>query len=137
MYRTSQAILSDASSEEENESRRWLNFWLVFSGFQLAEGIGAGSIPGFYAAEAATLLSMYSVEHAVVVTSLIPRVCRAYIDTAHKAQRAWESQTATLALNDQQRGLLSAGWAKAQSLGGSIMGLFSSRSTAVVAEKED
>jgi hypothetical protein len=92
LYQTSNHFSSNEPTEEE--SRRLLNFWVTFGGFKVLESFGADHIPFFYIAETLVLVSLYSKEHSVIVSSFLPRIGKMYNNTVDKAYNAWtESAT--------------------------------------------
>ena len=93
LYQTA-SLINDQENNNVDETRRWLYFWLVFGGFEVAEGFGADQIiPLFGVAKAATLLSMYSQEHAIIVEKLLPKVCKSFLNQCDKVKDWWHSQT--------------------------------------------
>jgi hypothetical protein len=100
LYQTSRHILDtrDVGGGDEDDyvdapiyyaSDRWLTFWLTFGLVELLQGFGADGIPGFHLAKALVLLSLYSVEHATLVSAFMPRVCAGYIQGTDKARKWW------------------------------------------------
>jgi hypothetical protein len=81
LYQTSKCL-------EENEKQsqallRWLYFWMTFSSFKVLESLGASDIPFFTTLEAMMLLTMYSEQHATVISNMIPRLCAGYMRMAN------------------------------------------------------
>ena len=106
MYKTCEHILSthdimdlDEAVHSYQDSDRWLQFWMTFGMVELVQNAGADNIPGFHFAKAALLLSLYSVEHARLVGSLIPRFCRSYIGNMDRL-RAWWYESAIPKVQD-------------------------------------
>ncbi len=93
LYQTSRYLTAAEGSENAQIANRWLTFWLTYSCFKFVENMAANSIPFFYVVEGIVLLSMYSVEHSVIVNRALPKVCGAYINGADKLHHIWSHQT--------------------------------------------
>ena len=108
LYRTSQHITT-TTKEEIETSDRWLQFWLTFSAVKVIEGFGADGVPGFQLAKALLLMSMYSLEHAVLVSAVLPRACHSFLSSADR-MKEWWAQTAAPRVEKtvQSSGYLSA-----------------------------
>jgi len=94
LYQTSKHLAAEDAAVSADDSKRLLNFWVTFGGLKVLESFGANHIPFFYVAETLVLLSLYSKEHSVVVSSFLPRIGKLYVHAVDQAYTAWtESST--------------------------------------------
>jgi len=108
------------------EGNRWLTFWLTFGLIQLVQGLGADSIPGFHLVKGIIILSLYSVEHGMVIGSMIPRICHSYLIGTKKIN-LWWNESALPKVTEKAR---EVGWIRSMArtyLSYSHPGLFSQK----------
>jgi len=113
LYQTSKHVLDTREIDEDDvdapifhASDRWLTFWLTFGLVEILQGFGADGIPGFQLAKAATLLSLYSVEHATLVSAFMPRICGLYIGGVDRGRKWWNES----AVPGVQKTVENTGW---------------------------